>query len=135
LTNYQNYGTNTTTGNIANLPSGLTTYINLGSNTTTGDIANLPSGLTYYYNTGSNTTNTYTAGRIWKTPFEYFYLRSVTGLSTTAVDNILIDMASSITTSAGNKTIDLQGTNGARTSASNSAVTYLQGIGFTVLTN
>lgn len=45
------------------------------------------------------------------------------------------EMVSSITTSGGNKTIDLRGTNGARTSASNSAVTYLQGIGFTVLTN
>ena len=57
LTNYGNYGQNTTSGDIANLPSGLTVYVNSGQNTTSGDIANLPSGLTYYNNGGQNTTN------------------------------------------------------------------------------
>ena len=56
LTHYTNYGQNTTTGDIANLPSGLTHYANYGQNTTTGDIANLPSGLTIYGNGGQNTT-------------------------------------------------------------------------------
>jgi len=57
LTNYGNYGQNTTSGDIANLPSGLTVYVNSGQNTTSGDIANLPSGLTYYNNIGQNTTS------------------------------------------------------------------------------
>ena len=57
LTNYGNYGQNTTSGDIANLPSGLTVYVNSGQNTTSGDIANLPSGFTYYHNIGQNTTS------------------------------------------------------------------------------
>ena len=48
-------GSNTLSGDIANLSSGLTHLRMWGSNTLTGDVANLPSGLTYLYVRGSNT--------------------------------------------------------------------------------
>ncbi len=57
LTYYYNTGSNTTSGSIASLPAGLTLYANTGSNTTSGNIASLPAGLTYYNNQGSNTTS------------------------------------------------------------------------------
>lgn len=43
--------------------------------------------------------------------------------------NILIDLANSVTSAIGDKVIYLRG---ARTSASDSAVSYLEGLGFTV---
>ena len=81
LTSYSNQGQNTTTGDIANLPSGLIDYSNYGQNTTYGNIANLPSGLTYYDNQGQNTTT----GDVFNLPSGLTYYLS-TGQNTTYGD-------------------------------------------------
>ena len=136
LNYYINAGRNTTSGDIANLPSGLIYYRNQGSNTTSGDIANLPSGLTFYYNAGNNEVGVYTQGRNWGVKLDIFIntpSASIYKLSSNEVDSILIDMASTITTSVGSKLIELRLHN-PRTSLSNIAVSYLQSIGFTVNT-
>ena len=134
LTSYNNQGQNTTSGNLADLPSGLTFYLNTGQNTTTGDIANLPSGLTYYNNQGQNQVNQYTSGRVWNSSISYFLSRPASGygLTSAMVDNLLIDLDASGMSSG---TIYLDGNNAARTSASDAAVTSLQGKGVTVTTN
>lgn len=132
LTYYDNQGLNTTSGEIAGLPSGLIYYDNRGSNTTSGNMSGLPGGLTYYVNIGSNTVDTYISPRVWATDMNYIFQPN--GLSSTEVDDILIDL-SSITTWAGFKTIYLGGTNGARTGASNAAVSTLVSNGVTVITN
>jgi hypothetical protein len=119
---------------IANLPSGLTYYLNYGQNTTTGDIANLPSGLTYYNNYGQNQVNKYTSGHIFSSSIYYFVNRPAPGygLTSTMVDNLLIDLDTS-GMSSGN--IYLDGNNSPRTTASDAAVTSLQGKGVNVYTN
>jgi hypothetical protein len=93
LTYYRNEGQNTTTGDIANLPSGLTFYYNTGQNTTTGDIANLPSGLTFYANFGQNTTT----GDIANLPSGLTYYYN-TGQNTTTGD--IANLPSGLTTYA-----------------------------------
>jgi len=50
-------------------------------------------------------------------------------------DAVLIDAAATITTASTEKQFDIRGNAGARTSASDSAKTYLESIGFSVLTN
>jgi len=128
-------GQNTVSGDIANAPAGITYFLITGQNTVSGDIANAPAGITFFNIQGQNTV-TYTT-RTWPSVFSYFYLRPAnTGIFTTAmVDKFLIDMAASITTASNEKAIDLRGNCGARTAASDTAVIYLQGIGFTVYTN
>ena len=105
-----------------------TTYLNITLNIY-GDLANLPPNMYYFrvQNVLSSTTQIYTPGRVWRADFDTFYFNKV--LSATIVDNILIDMSNSITSAVGGKIIYLRGT---RTSASDSAVTYLQSLGFTV---
>lgn len=96
---------------------------------TMGDIAKLPPNIKYFHlhNFRASDLHTYTAGRIWRSDFDKFYFNKV--LSSTIIDNILNDMANSITTAIGEKIIYLRGT---RTNASDDAVTYLQSLGFTV---
>src|SRR3990167_1744696 len=136
LITYLNSGSNTTSGSISSLPDGLTYYYNSGLNTTSGLISALPAGLTYYYNTGSNTVADYTAGRTWANNQQYFLsLPTVgNGLSSTEVDNLLIDLAN-VVTWTGNKVINIAGNNAARTSASDAAKATLLGKGVTVTVN
>ena len=151
-------GSNTLSGNVATLPSGLTHFIVAGSNTVSGDVATLPSGLTYLHVTGSNTLSgdvtavpsglitlyitglstlsAYTS-RSWPTSMRQVCLTPVSpgGLSSTAVDQLLIDLAAYVTTWTTEKVVTLTGANAARTPASATAVTTLQGRGVTVTTN
>jgi len=116
---------------IASLPSGLTYYYNYGSNTTSGDIASLPSGLTYYYNYGSNQVDTYTSGHTFDSGITYFLHLPAAGygLSSTEVDNLLIDLDSSGMSSG---TIDLSGNNTAPGASGETAIDALRAKGITV---
>lgn len=95
-----------------------------------GDIAKLPNNISYFRinYVASNSSVTYTPGRVWRSNFNSFIFLTFT-LSSIIIDNILIDLANSVTSAVGGKLIQMKGT---RTSASDSAVTYLQGLGFTV---
>jgi hypothetical protein len=131
LTDYYNYGNNTTSGDIANLPAGLTHYINSGHNTTSGDIANLPTGLTYYYNYGNNQVDTYTAGRVWDNNISRVYHAPAAGygLSSTEVDNLLIDLDASGMSSG---TINISGNNAAPGASGEAAIDALRTKGVSV---
>ena len=120
---------------LKDLPANLTTLHIQGSNTISGDIANAPANLTSLRIDGSNQLNIYTVGRTWSNNQNYIYLRQAVGfgLDSTEVDNLLIDLAN-VTTWVGAKTVDIRGANAARTSASDAAVTTLQGKGVTVNT-
>ncbi|MGK9476947.1 hypothetical protein ACSSV9_09015, partial [Melioribacter sp. OK-6-Me] len=129
-------GSNTLTGNIADLPAGLT-LLNIGGyNTLTGNIADAPAVVTYLSISGRNTLADYTAGRIWANNFRHLYLRPAAGygLSSTEVDNLLIDLAN-VNTFTNEKQIDIAGNNAPRTSASGAAVSTLISKGVTVITN
>ena len=123
--------------NTIDLPR-VMTYLNLGNTKSvlTGDVADLPSVMTYLYlgNTKSVLTE-YTSPRTWPNNMYYLNIYAVSpgGLDSTEVDNLLIDLAA--TTWTAEKKIYIQGTNAARTSASDAAVATLSGMGVAVYTN
>ena len=123
-------------GNLSSLPSGLVTVNISGSNTITGNLSSLPSGLSTVTITGSNTVADYTSPRTWANNMVQVYMRQAAGygLSTSEVDNLLIDL-SAVPTWTSSKSIDLRGVNAARSSASDAAVAILVSKGVTVLTN
>jgi hypothetical protein len=146
LTIFANGGSNTTTGNISTLPVNLTYYNNQGSNTTSGSLSNLPVNIAFYLNTGLNTVNDYTAGRTWHNPMRTIMSLPTSasgGLSSTEVDNLLIDLANVATWTVVNpasesKLINISGNNAARTVGSptvDAAVATLISKGVTVTTN
>lgn len=94
-----------------------------------GDLKNLPPNIKVFdiKRHLSSAVLAYTAGRVWRSDFDTLYLNKA--LTDTENDNILIDLANSVTSAVGDKIIRLRG---ARTSASDAAVLYLEGLGFTV---
>lgn len=77
----------------------------------------------------------YTSGATWTLIMSSTINPSVGyGYSSTEIDNMLIDMAASLGT-VSEKTITLKGSSAARTSASDAAVSTLNGKGWTVVTN
>lgn len=95
-----------------------------------GDLSKLPP-LIKIFTLRDNLANTltYTAGRTWASSFDTLDLGNAT-MSYSDIDNLLNDMANSITTAIGSKIIRLA--NCYRTPASNTAVAYLQSLGFTI---
>ena len=132
MTFYSNGGQNTTSGDIANLPSGLTVYSNGGQNTTSGDIANLPSGLTYYSNVGQNTVSDYSGGNLNSGITYFLSIPTSGGLSSAEVDALFIELE---TTLPGIGFIQITGTNSAPTAASLTARNNLIAAGTTVIHN
>ena len=136
LTYFDCYGSNTVSGDLANLPSGLIFFWCRGANTILGDLANLPSGLTDFWCTGSNTVSDYTTPHTWSVKPSALILvpTGVGGLSTTEIDNLLIDLDADLVFAAGD-VITLTGTNAARSSTSDAAVANMVAEGATVTTN
>lgn len=149
--------TNNLSGDIANLPSYLTTVWIIGTNTITGALSTAPSGLTYFKVAGNNTisgdladTNTSATnldfygnnGHIdTYTVNHNFYSGIVSlrnspdsgyGLSSTEVDDLLIDLDKAVMSSGA---IRIDGENAARTSASDAAVSALTGRGVVITVN
>lgn len=95
-----------------------------------GDLSKLPP-LIKIFTLKDNLANTftYTSGKVWASSFDTLDIGNAT-LSLTETDNLFNDMANSITAAIGSKVIRLA--NCYRTSASNTAVAYLQSLGFTI---
>ena len=100
------------------------------------NLSSLPSVMTSFFCTGSNTITDYTSPKTWATNYNHFLIRQAvgSGLSSTEVDNLLIDM-SAATWGGSSRTLDVRGVNAARTSASNAAVATLLSKSVNVLTN
>lgn len=96
-----------------------------------GDLSTIQSTINFFKLENNSSTDiiTYTAGRVWVSSFDTLNLGNAK-LSVTDTDNLLIDMANSITTAIGGKVIYLGGSY--RYSASDAAVSYLTGLGFTI---
>ena len=134
LTNFWIIGNNTITGDISTAPSGLVSYSLDGLNTLYGDVANIPASVTYFSMGGNNTISDYTAGRVWASNINNITILPLSGgLSSTEVDDLLIDL--SATTFSSPKLINISGINAARTTASDAAVLSLQAQGVSVTTN
>lgn len=132
---------NTTSGVFANLPLPLKALtIEYGASTIGGDIADIPSKCSYIYvakTAAGGSAYSYTQGHVFPTLFNTLFIRPYAAgeLTATMIDNMLIDLAAQVQTAVGGKRIDLRGNCGSRTSASDAAVSDLQNLGFSVLTN
>ena len=133
LTFFLCVGSNTITGDISNLPVNLYYFRCYGSNTITGDISNLHVNVSYFVCGGSNTISSYTS-RFWSTKPGTFILTGLSSLSSTDVDQLLIDFDADLTWSAGN-TITIMGNCGPRTAASDAAVANMESEGAEISTN
>lgn len=127
------------TGNLNSLPSGLVSFWARGAtNSITGSLNSLPANVTSFWVEGSNTIDTYIAGRNWPSNMSCFILKSTTigtGLNSTEVDNLIIDLDSGNTWAASTSLTITGVYHAARTAASNTAVISLQSKGVTVTTN
>jgi len=123
-------GTNTLSGSINGLTKA--TFVLLaGNNTVTGNIENLNTACTYIVIQSTGNTVVYGGGatKAWANTNITISSR----WTTIMVDAFL--NAYALTAGAGTKTIDLSGNNSPRSSASDAAVTTLQGLGKTIITN
>lgn len=114
------------TGDISNMTALEYIYINSSYSSITGDfgINNVCDGISvsFLLGTGCKITD-YTIGGTWENVNITINPDTGYGLSSTEIDNMLIDMAASQTLSG--RTITLQGSNAGRTSASDDAVAIL----------
>ena len=120
--------------NISNFSnsSNLKSFVKTDSNTTLkilGDLAKLPISCNIFKivnNSSIGSAITYTAGKVWASAFETLSIPS--RLTTSELDAMLIDMQNSVTSvGAGTYALD-----GLRSSVSDAAVAYLEGLGRTV---
>ena len=126
---YLNVSNFSNTSNLKVFKRDSGTQTNIGTFTAYGNLAKLPSQL-YYFKLALNTgTFTYSGTKVWASSFDTLDIGNAS-LSATETDNLLIDMANSITTAIGSKIIRLA--NCYRTTASDTAVAYLQSLGFTI---
>jgi hypothetical protein len=126
--------TGSITGSVVNLPSSLTSFVFKDNTncTITGNVSNLPSTLTRWEiegNTGVTITVDTSSYPAWANTSIVFR----NSLSSTEVDNFLITWAN--TAGSGTRAVYLDGTNAARTTASDSAVSTLEGLGKIIYTN
>jgi hypothetical protein len=109
-----------------------------GNNTITGNIYNLPANIAYIDLEGKNSvtfTNSSQSPKVWASGMRNVILRPSAGVFTSAMTDALLISLSGQSVWTMEKTIDLRGNCGARTSASDSAVATLQSYGVTVSTN
>ena len=125
------------TGSINSLPAGLTFISCSSCSLLTGSINSLPAGLTYLNCSGCSFTYPTTSGtRTWVNNMRHIYLSPPSaGIVTSAmVDALLIDL-SAVATWVTEKLIYAAGNCATHTSASNAAITTIQGKGVTVTVN
>lgn len=133
-----NTGNNLTGSLDGALPANLRNFelIGVGSGMTGGNIANL-SNCQSVELTGFSCSYTYTP-TTWTRNSIYLIriLPAATyGLTTTQVDNLLIDLSTANWAGSGSRILNLGGNNSPRSAASDAAVAILLGLGVTVTTN
>lgn len=95
-----------------------------------GNLAKTPPSVNFLKITATNNSIlTYTSGKVWASSFDTLDIGNAT-MSYSDIDNLLNDMANSIATAIGSKVIRLAYCY--RTVASDTAVAYLQSLGFTI---
>lgn len=105
------------------MPSGMLSFSCDGSNTLSGTLS-LPPGMKYFICTGSNTLSGYTPSAKASNQ-QRFIITGLNTMSSTDVDNILIDYAAAGGTWSSSKEITIQGNAANRTSASDAAYASL----------
>lgn len=95
-----------------------------------GDLANAPESLKYLTLRFDTSALRYTQGKVWASSFDTLFISNSNQLTTQEVDDILNDLADSVTVAEGDKLIRIE--IATRSDASDSAVSYLEGLGFSV---
>jgi len=139
ITMFRIFGSSSFTGALSDLPATLV-FFEVSANTISGSLNDLPASMYWFYLKGNNTVSTYVSGRVWDNDMWYFYFDAPggSGLDSSEVDNLLIDLAVSswnYAVSLGGGYCRIAGNNAARTIASDAAVATLIGLGITVVTN
>jgi len=133
-----NTGNNLTGSLDGTLPANLASFelIGVGSGMTGGNIANL-SNCRSVELTGFSCSYSYTSTTWTRTGIYLIRIlpAATYGLTTTQVDNLLIDLSTAPWAGSGTRILNLGGNNSARSAASDSAVAILLGLGVTVTTN
>lgn len=134
MTQFVVYESNIISGNTSSLSgrTALTIFLLAGNNTLDGSLSDLPSSLNTISIAGYNTVTGYTAGNVWNSTMEYVSVVSLNGsvgFTSTAINNILIDLDNYVSIWEGDKFIQLRGT---RTAASDSAYNSLISKGVTI---
>jgi len=130
-------GNNTLTGLIQNYSAPINVVIIEGNNTISGDLGLIPVKINYLFIGGNNTISDFTYPSLNGFNNSLSMSLRITGsntLSSAEVDNILIELAATLTVST-TLTIILQGGAGARTSTSDSAYAYLISKGYNINLN
>src|SRR5690606_9799703 len=111
-------------------------YFNGSSITVSGDIQHLAGANIVYFN-GSQIDINYTTTTWPNVPSNRIEIFNIqTGFTQTEVDNLLIDLSNATTIpTSGSRIITITGNNAAPSSASASAITFLQSKGYTITTN
>lgn len=139
LTNLVAYGANTLYGDFADLPKNATSMQIIGTNKISGDIGDLDrSNVLIYFIMESNYGSVSYTSRTWTSSIRRITFNpsvtAIKSLTSTEVDNLLIDLAEA-TWDGTSRVLDLRGSNAARTSASDDAVTALGLKSVSVYTN
>lgn len=132
-------GLNTITGTISSIPIGAESFQISGANTISGNVANTPNNVTFLrIHSLVSTVNAYSSGvKTWKPVMNCIDITpGAGGLSSTDVDNLLIELAAQVTSWTGvERVVIIQGGSSPRTAASNAAVATITSRGATVITN
>ena len=136
ITSFSVWGGNTVTGDVASIKVNCAYFHVFGNNTVFGNLANIHSGMRGLAIGGTAHDIRYTAGKNWSDNWQKVSLTQtgVSGLTTSEMDNILIDLNIS-TTSNKPRNILRGGVNQLRSSVSNTAVSTLASKGVTVTVN
>jgi hypothetical protein len=134
LTYFRCTADNSITGTITDIPNSVGIFQLYGQSSLSGDLADSNANLTFFLCLGGfNTVFVSNGATPAQTSMRYVYIQGV-GLSAAEVDDVLIFLAQ-ISTWTNEKIVNLAGNNAPRTSASDTAVSTLQGYGVTVTTS
>lgn len=131
-------GLNIISGTLSGIPSIASIFQIGGHNTISGDVALVPTSITIFDVTSTTSTiNAYTSGvKTWAASMKTIkVIPGINGLSSTDVDNMLIEIAAQVTSwTGGTKVLSILGASDARTVASDAAVLIIESFGVTVNT-
>lgn len=131
-------GLNIISGNVSGIANASTFFQITGNNSISGDLAFLPVNIIHVIiSSNLSTIDGYTNGvRTWHSTMSAVEVSpGAGGLSTTEVDNLLIELAAQVSTWSGDKRVYILGGSSPRSAASNAAVATLNGFGVVVNTN
>jgi hypothetical protein len=129
-------GSNTIGGTLSSFPATLSFFNLRGNNTITGTLNDIPASCKFFIYQGGGVSG-YTSGHVFASDMQDFIFipTGINGLTSSQVDDLLIDLAATTWDVEIWSQVHLASLNEGRTSASDAAVAILEGMGLAVYTN